>query len=153
MGARGTGRASGATGSATEEALGTSRVGGRFRVVETPGRRRDGMANNNPSRTWVPFRAWVMALAAAAALVALLAALLAAHDTPARAASDRLPDLRMDQARNLQIQNTGGRKLLRFDSIVVNVGAGPFELLGKNRTGSTMTRVEQRVFDDAGGSP
>ena len=111
------------------------------------------MANNNPSRTWVPFRAWVMALAAAAALVALLAALLAAHDTPARAASDRLPDLRMDQARNLQIQNTGGRKLLRFDSIVVNVGAGPFEVRGARAAGaSTMETVDQRIFDDAGGS-
>src|ERR687894_48451 len=59
----------------------------------------------------------------------------------------------MDQARNLQIQNTGGRKLLRFDSIVVNAGAGPFELRGTNNTGaSEMRTVEQRVFDDAGGS-
>src|SRR5918998_3922425 len=98
-----------------------------------------------------PFRNSVLALEAAAVLVALLAALLVAN-APAGAASDRLPDLRMDQARNLQIQNTGGRKLLRFDSIVVNVGAGPFELRGTNNTGSTMTRVEQRVFDDAGGS-
>src|SRR5918998_3215985 len=95
-----------------------------------------------------PFRNSVLALAAAAAVVALLVA----YAPPAGAASDRMPDLRMDQARNLQVQNAGGRKLLRFDSIVVNVGAGPFELLGKNRTGSTMTRVEQRVFDDAGGS-
>jgi Lysyl oxidase len=99
-----------------------------------------------------PFRVWVVALAAAAALVALLAALLVAN-APAGAASDREPDLRMDQARSLQIQNTGGRKLLRFDSIVVNAGAGPFELRGTENTGSSqMRKVEQRIFDDAGGS-
>src|SRR5918998_2668272 len=98
-----------------------------------------------------PFRNSVLALEAAA-VVAVVVALLVTHAAPAGAASDRLPDLRMDQARNLQIQNAGGRKLLRFDSIVVNVGAGPFELRGTNNTGSTMTRVEQRVFDDAGGS-
>src|SRR5918997_56048 len=98
-----------------------------------------------------PFRNSVLALAAAAVVAVVVA--LGFADAPAGAASDRLPDLRMDHARNLQIQNTGGRKLLRFDSIVVNAGAGPFELRGTNNTGaSEMRTVEQRVFDDAGGS-
>src|SRR5918997_264646 len=99
-----------------------------------------------------PFKNSVLALAAAA-VVAVVVALLVTHAAPAGAASDRLPDLRMDQARNLQIQNTGGRKLLRFDSIVVNVGAGPFEVRGARAAGaSTMETVDQRIFDDTSGS-
>jgi hypothetical protein len=110
------------------------------------------MANN--FRAWVPFRVWLLALAAAAALVALVAALVV-ENAPAGAATDREPDLGMAHPRALQIDTTSapGRKLLRFNSIVVNVGAGPFELRGTGNTGaSEMSTVEQRVFDDAGGS-
>ena len=94
-------------------------------------------------------RAFVLLCAAATAALVLLAV---AVSKPAGAASDRLPDLRMAHPQSLQIQNTGGRKLLRFDSIIVNVGAGPFELHGTNNTGaSEMKTVTQRVFDNAGG--
>jgi hypothetical protein len=96
-----------------------------------------------------PFRNSVLALAAAAAVVALLVA----YAPPAGAASDRMPDLGMAHPQNLQVQNNDGRKLLRFDSIVVNVGAGPFEVHGARAAGtsSDMT-TQQRIFDDAGGS-
>ena len=96
-----------------------------------------------------PFRNSVLALAAAAAVVALLVA----YAPPAGAATDRMPDLRMAHPKGLQIQNTDGRKLLRFDSIVVNVGAGPFELHGARAAGSSSDMTtQQRIFDDAGGS-
>jgi hypothetical protein len=44
------------------------------------------------------------------------------------------------------------RKLLRFDSIIVNVGAGPFEAHGSRPdTNTAEMTVAQRIFDDAGG--
>ncbi len=91
----------------------------------------------------------VVALAATAAAVV---ALLMAH-AAAKAATDLLPDLRMARLQNLYIQKTmDGRKLLRFDSIVVNVGAGKMETRGQRPDTSTSTMaVTQRIFNDAGG--
>ena len=86
-----------------------------------------------------------------AATATVMVALLVAYAPPAGAATDRMPDLGMAHPKGLQIQNTGGRKLLRFDSIVVNVGAGPFELHGQRAAGASTMTTTQRVFDDAGG--
>jgi Lysyl oxidase len=87
-----------------------------------------------------------------ALLIALLTlVVLQAPSRPAYAATDSLPDLGMAHPKNLQIQNTSGRKLLRFDSIVVNVGAGPFELHGQRAAGASTMTTQQRIFDDAGG--
>ncbi len=101
------------------------------------------MARNNP------FRNSVLALAAAAAVVALLVA----YAPPAGAASDRLPDLGMAHPKDLKIEKTSdGQKRLRFASIVVNVGAGPFEVRGQRAdTTTTEMSVRQRIYDDAGG--
>ncbi len=88
----------------------------------------------------------------AVTLALLLLVVLQAHSRPAGAATDVLPDLGMAQLRDIQIQKTAdGRKLLRFSSIVVNVGAGPFEAHGQrpDTTVSTMTTT-QRIFDSAG---
>jgi hypothetical protein len=82
-------------------------------------------------------------------------AVLAVASKPAEAVdSDNLllPDLGMAKLQDLKIQKTSdGRKLLRFSSIVVNVGVGPFEVRGQrpDTTVSTMTTT-QRVFDGAG---
>jgi hypothetical protein len=88
---------------------------------------------------------------ALAAMAVTVVALLVAYP-PAGAVSDRLPDLGMAHPRNLQIQKTSdGRKLLRFDSIVVNnVRAGPFELHGQLAAGASTMTTTQRIFDDAG---
>lgn len=92
--------------------------------------------------------AMIMAMAAAS-LVLLLAA-------PAGAANDLRPDLRMarfDYFASPYIENTSdGRRLLRFDSIIVNVGAGNFEVHG-SRSGTNIPEmtITQRVFNDAGG--
>ena len=91
-------------------------------------------------------RLTVLLLAVAVALP------LAALASPARAASDLLPDLGMARLTDLKIEKTAdGRKLLRFSSTIVNVGDGPIEVHGQRPdTGaSTMTTV-QRIFDDAG---
>ena len=73
---------------------------------------------------------------------------------PASAAADVLPDLGMARLRDVKIQNTAdGRRLLRFSTVVVNVGEGAFEVRGRrpDTTASDMT-TEQRIFDDAGNS-
>jgi Lysyl oxidase len=87
----------------------------------------------------------VLALAVALALAALAS-------SPAGAASDILPDLRMARLTDLKIERApDGRKLLRFSSIIVNVGDGPMELHGQrpDTATSTMTTA-QRIFDEAG---
>jgi hypothetical protein len=84
---------------------------------------------------------------AAAAVVALLVTY-----APAGAASDSLPDLGMAHPKDLKIEKTSnGRKLLRFSSIVVNVGAGPFEVHGQRAAGASTMTTQQRIFDSAGG--
>jgi hypothetical protein len=79
-------------------------------------------------------------------------AVLSTYSVPARAATDRLPDLGMAKLTRIQIQNTDGQRLLRFDAAIVNIGAGSFELHGSRPDTSTdMTEVTQRIYDDAGG--
>ena len=69
-------------------------------------------------------------------LIALVAMLAAA---PAAAAADRLPDLRMAQLTDIHIDQTGGKRLLRFTTLIVNVGAGPFEPGARGPTGRSRT--------------
>ncbi len=91
----------------------------------------------------------------AVTLALLLLVVMQAHSRPAEAVdSDNLllPDLGMAKLRGFQIQKTAdGRKLLRFSSIVVNVGAGPFEAHGQRPDTSVATMTTtQRIFDGAG---
>jgi hypothetical protein len=87
-----------------------------------------------------------------AAGIALQMAVLSVYSASVEAASDRLPDLGMAKLTNIQIQNTDGQRLLRFDTVIVNIGAGSFELHGSRTDTSTdMTKVTQRIYDDAGG--
>jgi hypothetical protein len=92
-------------------------------------------------------------------LVALLAAVVAAVGTlaaftyePAGAApGDRLPDLRMAPIDNFRIVREEGRERLRFDTVIVNVGAGDFEAHGqRSSTGTPTMRVHQHIFNSAG---
>jgi hypothetical protein len=94
------------------------------------------------------------------ALAISLVLIMQASHRPARAASDRLPDLAMAQLKNLSIKNCTdttrdcayvGQKQLRFDTVIVNVGAGSFEARGKRSTSSVPMTVTQRIYNDAGG--
>jgi hypothetical protein len=77
---------------------------------------------------------------------------LATLASSARAASDLLPDLRMPRLTDLKIERTSdGRKLLRFSSIIVNVGDGPLRVHGQRPdTGAPTMTTFQRIFDEAG---
>ncbi len=87
-----------------------------------------------------------LVLGAALALVVLV------PSAPAGAVSEQLPDLGMAHPKDLKIAKTSdGRKLLRFSSIVVNVGAGPFEVHGQRAAGASTMTTQQRIFDSAGG--
>ena len=74
--------------------------------------------------------------------------------TPAAAATPRLPDLGMAQLREFSIYQPGvGPRLLRFTTEIVNVGAGPFEVIGRRASTSNRTMtVWQRVYNDDGSS-
>ena len=95
-----------------------------------------------------------VSLAGRLVVLALAGALaLAVPASPAGAAADLLPDLGMAPLTDLKIQKTSdGRKLLRFSSIIVNVGEGPFELHGQRPDTDTPTMTtSQRIFDDESG--
>jgi hypothetical protein len=65
---------------------------------------------------------------------------------------DLLPDLGLKHpAANIQIEDTGTRKLLRFNSTIVNIGDGPFEVTGRRPdTNTTEMTSTQRIYDSNG---
>jgi Lysyl oxidase len=89
--------------------------------------------------------------------LALLVALVLAPAWPAAAAADRLPDLRLARLADLAIDTTSaeanGRRLLRFTTVIVNVGAGAFEVHAtrSSATSTGFSSVAQRVYNDARG--
>jgi len=88
-------------------------------------------------------------------VVAVLVGLSRPGPVGALDAADRLPDLGMAPLRDLMIDTTTipGRRLLRFTTVIVNVGQGPFETIGSRPdTGTREMTVRQRVYDDAGGA-
>jgi len=52
---------------------------------------------------------------------------------------------------DFRIVNVNGRRLLRFTSIMYNVGAGPIEVLARRPSSSSPWRVQQVIDNDAGG--
>jgi hypothetical protein len=92
-------------------------------------------------------------------LVLVVAALVGfSRSGPVSAAlqpAERLPDLGMAPLADLSIDTTTipGRRLLRFTTVIVNVGQGPFETIGSRPDTSTSQMiVRQRIYDDAGGA-
>ena len=71
-------------------------------------------------------------------------------DAPAQVGAvsgDKRPNLQMLPLRDWHIQNVNGRRLLRFTSIFVNAGPGPFEVRGRRSSTSDPTMsIRQRMF-------
>jgi uncharacterized repeat protein (TIGR01451 family) len=72
---------------------------------------------------------------------------------PSAFAADKLPDLQIAPLRDIYVQNTSdGRRLLRFTTIIVNRGAGPFEVRGSRlSTSQTEMSVTHRIYQTEGG--
>jgi hypothetical protein len=69
--------------------------------------------------------------------------------------ADRLPDLGMAPLTDISIDTATipGRRLLRFTTVIVNVGQGPFETIGSRPgTSTSQMTVRQRIYNDAGGA-
>ena len=72
---------------------------------------------------------------------------------PAAAASPLLPDMGMAKLNKITIDTTTlpGSKLLRYTARMVNVGAGPVELIGSRPDTSTLDMsVMQMIYDSSG---
>jgi Lysyl oxidase len=85
-------------------------------------------------------------------LASLLTLALLAPARGASAASDRLPDLAMAKLQHLSTDYDGGRRLLRFSAIIVNVGPGPMEVRSQRANTSSPWTSAQVIYNDAGGS-
>lgn len=67
-------------------------------------------------------------------------------------AADRLPDLGMARLQDFEIERVRGRRLLRYSTIIVNVGSGPFELHGRRSSlADNDMAVVHRIYDDQSG--
>lgn len=74
------------------------------------------------------------------------------HQSVAVAASDAMPDLGMARVTDVRLNKTSdGRNLLRFSTTIVNVGAGPFEVLGTWSVADQRWNVSQQIADTSGG--
>jgi hypothetical protein len=81
-----------------------------------------------------------------------MAALVILTSGSAAAAADRLPDLGMARLSDIKAEKTNGRRLLRYTTVIVNVGAGAFEARGRRlSTSEPEMSVVQRVYADGGG--
>jgi lysyl oxidase len=84
-------------------------------------------------------------------ILALVAALgVAIPAPPVAAASDRLPDLRAGRITDLRIVRSGGRKLLRFTTTILNYGDGPFEVRGFRPKINIPFDIDQIVYRSDG---
>ena len=82
-------------------------------------------------------------------LVAITMVALAAPAPVGASHGDSLPDLGMAPITDLRVETTdSGRRLLRFTTVIVNVGAGPFETTGIGQGAGVMDSVSQRIYTD-----
>jgi hypothetical protein len=85
-------------------------------------------------------------------VLAILVVTFGVVAVPAAAAADRLPDLRVAPISDLRITTSNGHRYLRFTSLMMNLGAGAFEVRASRPNTSTPWTVEQVIYDDAGGT-
>ena len=96
-------------------------------------------------------RSWTSRLAPGLAATIALAGIVLAPP-PAAAATDRLPDLRMAKLTDFRIVTSNGRRLLRFTSTMVNLGAGPLEVRANRPSTRSTWNIDQVIATTGGGS-
>lgn len=86
-------------------------------------------------------------------LAAVVAATAIGATPSVASAADVLPDLGMARLQDFRVEKTAaGQSLLRYSAIVVNVGAGRFQLDGtRTSTSGSEMEVVQRIVDSSGG--
>jgi hypothetical protein len=67
---------------------------------------------------------------------------------PAAAATEAVPDLAMAPLKDFRIQWVGGRRMMRFTAMMVNIGSGHFEVRGHRTSTAQPMRVRQIIFTD-----
>jgi hypothetical protein len=90
-------------------------------------------------------------LIAARAAVLAVTTLVATGGAAPVAAADRLPNMQAERPTELRIVTINGRRLLRFTGVMVNVGDGPMEVLGRRTASYDPWTVTQVIDDDEGG--
>ena len=98
-----------------------------------------------------PIMVLILAVMVSAPL-ALLAVPPASVDAQSATTQQVLPDLGMARFNNISIDNSSmfGKRLLRFDATIVNVGGGPFELRGQRADTNSPWTVRQRIYNSDG---
>lgn len=72
---------------------------------------------------------------------------------PVAAASDKLPDLKVAAMSGFRIERTAsGRRLLRFNGMMLNVGRGPFEIRGRRASTKKPWVIDQVIYRTGGGT-
>ena len=82
-------------------------------------------------------------------VVIALALLAAAIPSSLNAATPMIPDLGMATLRGFTIEVVGGQTRLRFTTIIINVGAGPFQVHGHDKTNGEFL-VDQQIQSSDG---
>lgn len=80
-------------------------------------------------------------------VLALVAGIAPRGAPPATAGGEALPDLSMKPLSDFQIQWVNGRRMLRFTAMMVNIGAGHFEVRGSRSSTSQPMLVSQVIYE------
>lgn len=110
---------------------------------------RGAVTTSARGRGWARRSLHAAAASLAAALLAV-GATIAGPVTPV-AAEDRLPNMQAERPSDFHIVTVNGRRLLRFTGVMVNVGDGPMEVLGRRTASFDPWTVTQVIDDDVGG--
>jgi hypothetical protein len=87
-----------------------------------------------------------LALAALSLLMAMAGPALPAPSPAIALEGDRRPNLQMVRLRDWKVESSGGRRVLRFTTIFVNAGRGPFELRGHRASADDPTMDIDQVM-------
>lgn len=85
-------------------------------------------------------------LVCASLVLATVSAVAVGRPQPVVSSSEALPDLAMAPLGDFRIETVNGRRLLRFTAMMVNVGAGHFEVRGSRSSTSQPMRMSQVLY-------